>query len=108
MESLANLLENLDVNGGDGGESDEDGEAAEDLEVAWDEHKEEVDGSDWKDIEDCVKIPLKYGKAGLVNLIGNRRVNPSSVKLAEVPCDWIPPSLKEDEPKSSIINTPDG
>ena len=108
IEEVTALLEDMDINGGDGGESDEDGVDAEELEIAWDEHQKDIRDNGWKECEETVQIPVNHGTAGFVNLVNvdRERIDPLKVKIAEVPKAWIPPSKKSDEPLFSCVDNP--
>ena len=98
----------MDINGGDGCESDEDGVNAEELEVAWDEHHKDITENGWKDCEDTVKIPVNHGTAGFINLVkrDKEEIDPEKVKIAEVPQGWIPPNAKPDKPSFQSVDNP--
>ena len=108
FEDIVLKLEKDDVEGGDGGDSDEEGIEANDhkegMYCAIIEREEEVDNT--------IQIPTNHGSAGYVEYIEGKKVydvtDPSQIKLPSIPDDWKQkkPNNSLKEPKFANVDNP--
>ena len=111
VESVKDIiikLEKDDAEGGDGGDSDEEGIEANDHEEAMYcaiiEREEDVDNT--------VQIPTNHGSAGYVEYIKGEKgcdvSDPSQIKLPSIPDDWKAkkPNTIQNEPKFTKVDNP--